>query len=567
MANKKKDLFRKITSVFVTICFVLSISLPFFITPQAEAWSDSGLPIAVGDNVTIYGFNRDNFSYGGLWSVFDQSGRKIGETIIVNEISNKANGYNFILSSQLNSAVSEMNGNPSFVSAKSETLSYSGGSQSRYWIRDIVKECGGYIQGYTNGRVNVVTTEYPTGNINAPYSPKVGREVDIRFTAESHVHNLSGYGTKIDWKLYVNNNQIKSGGKYGGIDESVPYTFNSESTYEIKLEITDQVDRTSVITETVTVGAGGSTPSPDPPGPPPYNPPPVEEPGDPIADFSMPGRGEVEAPVTVIDNSWSPGGYIVQWDWSVSPSGDYDEDFGDDGGTITFYEEGYFTVRLVVIDNNGNQDNTSQSIQIEDNREPPNAYFRVSDREISYGGSIEVYEESSMGSAPIIDWDWDISPSNGVTEDLNDTGGTIQFDELGEYEITLTVEDENGFTDDYSRTIDVINMPPEADFDISTSVMQGEDVVIKDESELGDSEMDSYQWDITYPDGANESHIVGELPADIGDEKSIYFDKEGTYTLRLIITDVLGDSDTREIEVEVEQVSSFSFLAFWAFLF
>lgn len=273
MANKKKDLFKKITSVFVTLCFVVSISLPFLNAPQAEAWSDSGLPISNGNNVTIRGFNEDHFIYGGVWNVYDKNRNKLGETIIVYEKSNKANGYNFIRSNQLDAAVRDMNGNPDFVSASSETLSYSGGSQSRYWIRDIIKQCGGYVQGYTRGRVNVVTTEYPTGNINAPYSPSVGKEVNINFTAESNVHYLSGYGTKIDYKLYVNNNQISSGGYYGGIDESVPYTFSSESTYEIKLEITDLVDRTSVITETVTVGSGGSTPPPDLPGPPPYNPP------------------------------------------------------------------------------------------------------------------------------------------------------------------------------------------------------------------------------------------------------------------------------------------------------
>ena len=499
---------------------------------------------------------------------FNQNGSKIGETAIVYEKSNKANGYNFIRDSQLSAAVRDMNGNPSFASSKlrSETLSYSGGSQSRYWIRDVAKQCGGYVEGFSQGRVNVVTTENPTGNITPPYSPSAGSTEDISFTAESHVHNLSGYGTRIDWKLYVNNNQIESGWKYGGIDETVPYTFNSEGTYEIKLEITDQVQRTSVITETVTVGSGGSTPPPNPPEPPPYNPPPEKEPGDPVADFSMPRKGEVETPVSVIDNSWSPDGYIVQWDWDVSPSGNYDEDLGDTGGEITFFEEGYFTVNLTVIDSNGKFDRTSKSIRIEDNREPPNAYFRVSDRKISYGDTIEVYDESTPGSAPIVDWDWDISPSNGVTEDLDDTGGTVQFDELGEYEITLTVEDENGFTDDYSRTIEVINLPPEADFDISTKLMQGEDVVIKDESVQGDSEIASYEWEIDYPDGADESHIVGDLPAGIGEETTFYFDKEGTYTLRLVITDVLGDSDTREIDVEVEPavpVADFNWDGYW----
>ena len=280
----------------------------------------------------------------------------------------------------------------------------------------------------------------------------------------------------------------------------------------------------------------------------------------------MPRRGEVEETVTVVDNSRAPGGYIEQWDWTISPSGNYNDDLSNDGGTITFNEEGYFTVRLVVIDNNGNMDNTSKKIRIEDNREPPKAYFRVSEREISYGGTIEVTDESTPGSAPIADWDWDIQPSVGVTENLDDAGGTIKFDELGEYEITLTVEDDNGFTDDYSRTIDVINMPPEADFDISTIVLQGQDVIIKDESELGDSDIDTYDWMIKYPDGADESHIVGIMPGGIGDQKTIYFDKEGVYTLQLTITDVMGDSDTKEIEVTVEPavpVAGFNWDGYW----
>jgi len=567
MTKGNKILCKKITAIFVMLCFLFSLGFPLTVS-HVEAWSDSGLPISKGADVGIPEFNGDLFTYGGVWNVYDQNGSKIGETAIVYEKSNKANGYNFIRDSQLSSAVRDMNGNPSFASSKlrSETLSYSGGSQSRYWMRDVAKQCGGYVEGFSQGRVNVVTTENPTGNITPPYSPSAGSTEDISFTAESHVHNLSGYGTRIDWKLYVSNNQIESGWKYGGIDEIVPYTFNSEGTYEIKLKITDQVQRTSVITETVTVGSGGSTPAPDPPQPPPYNPPPEAEPGDPVADFDMPSTGQVEEPVDVVDNSWSPDGEIVQWDWSISPSGSYDDDLGDTGGEIVFMEEGYFTVSLTVIDSNGNFDSTSESIRIEDNREPPNAYFRVSDKEISYGSSINVFDESTPGSAPIIDWDWDIEPSTGVTDTLDDTGGTVQFDEIGEYTITLTVEDDNGFTDSYDRTIDVINMPPEADFDITTETMQGENVIIQDESTLGDSPMQSYEWDITYPTGAEASDIVGELPGAIGEQKTFYFDKEGSYTLKLTITDSLGDSDSKEITVNVKPaipVANFNWDGYW----
>src|SRR5207249_3018222 len=113
----------------------------------------------------------------------------------------------------------------------------------------------------------------------------------------------------------------------------------------------------------------------------------------------------------------------------------------------------------------------------------------------------------------------------------------------GSYTVTLTVLDDDNLTTSTSRTI-VVNAPPDAAFAVFPAAPFAGDAIVFDGSASTDPEgsLAAFAWDFgdntAIATGMNVSHAYAQ---------------PGTYLVRLLVTDSVGLTDTRSMNVIVRQ--------------
>lgn len=149
-------------------------------------------------------------------------------------------------------------------------------------------------------------------------------------------------------------------------------------------------------------------------------------------------------------DSRSPNGMIVSYEW----------DFGDGTSATgvrvghTFREIGHHTVTLTVTDETGRSGRTTRTIKALNRA--PHAIFTVwpsiagRNQNFSFDASSS-YDEDGM----IVEWRWtfgDGTTGSGVRV-------THAYAHIGAYQVTLTVTDNDGKSESFSRTVQVIGCP------------------------------------------------------------------------------------------------------------
>lgn len=233
----------------------------------------------------------------------------------------------------------------------------------------------------------------------------------------------------------------------------------------------------------------------------------------PVANFSATPR-DVCAHIPVFFTDLSTG-TATHWLWS----------FGD-GGTSTqqnpshMYEDtGYFDVQLIVW-NRGCPDTIRFNDYIHIN--PPIARFSPSF--VCTAPFVRVFTDQSIGAD---EWNWDFG--DGITTTVQSP--THTYAAPGTYTVTLLVRNHTTGCE-YTRTQVIQVMDEKADFTESqTEICRNSNI---DFTAVGMTEANiaSYNWD--FGDGATGT----------GKTTSHVYTLAGTYNVRLIITDVLGCSDT-----------------------
>jgi len=346
-------------------------------------------------------------------------------------------------------------------------------------------------------------------------------------------------GNGLEYEFYINNELVSSGSGPRVLNKTVSYTFPSAATYTLKLTVTDDFQRSSTATETVTVQDNK-----------PATPPPTYGTNSPpTARFDMPSYAETGEVVNVQDRSYDTDGNIVNRSWKISPTGSANASLGNTGGTITFLNPGIYTVTLTVTDDDGATDTYSQNISIGSPPPPPapksapTAAFSMPSQ-AGQGVGVNIKNESYDYDGNIVDVSWEITPRDGVADILGFDGGTVTFLSPGTYTVTLTVTDNDGLSDSTSKTINITNEPPVAKINAPSEVVQGEDVLIASDSYDPDGTIAKTQWTVT-----PEVGMIGTLS---GDKNTVYFDTEGAYTIQLHVEDRWGLSaeDTKTITVK-----------------
>lgn len=223
------------------------------------------------------------------------------------------------------------------------------------------------------------------------------------------------------------------------------------------------------------------------------------------------------------DQTTIASGSIASWSW----------DFGDASGTstnqnasYTYSTYGNYDVQLSTTSDNGCTDSEIISVTVNQN---PTADFVVND---VCDGEDYILLDSSVPVAgnPITLWEWDFENDGNV--DYSGQNTTHLYSSSGNYDVTLSIEDQMGCTNTITQTIEVFDLPV-PNFTVP-EVCEGASTQYTDNSSSTDGTIDFWDWDFS-SDGSvdntqqNPSQILGIA---------------GTYNTTLTVTSSLGCVNT-----------------------
>ncbi|MBL0911657.1 MAG: PKD domain-containing protein [Bacteroidia bacterium] len=166
----------------------------------------------------------------------------------------------------------------------------------------------------------------------------------------------------------------------------------------------------------------------------------------PVAAFQIPVQACVNEQVLYNDGSSVNNANITNWDW----------DFGDGNGDAVaspvhgYAAAGTYTVELIVTDNNGCADTTSQTIPVFNN---PVAQFPIP---AACGINVQFMDSSlTNGGSAIQTWGWTFGDGNGspVQNPLHTYGNT------GVFNVGLGVTNADGCSDSIEQAVTVHELP------------------------------------------------------------------------------------------------------------
>ncbi|MGD8346494.1 MAG: PKD domain-containing protein [Lysobacterales bacterium] len=310
-------------------------------------------------------------------------------------------------------------------------------------------------------------------------------------------------GDIVEW-----NWSFGDGAKASG--ESVDHEYDAEGSYKVTLTVLDDGDASDDASYTVAVTLPNDKPE---------------------AMFSV-SCSELTCSLDA-GASTDSDGEIVEWNW----------DLGDgstaSGETVqhSYAEDGDYTVVLSVIDDEQASDQFNRDVTVTKAapNEKPLAYFSRSCNELSCS-----FDAGSSGDpdGEIVDWAWKFGDgSTAAGESVQHT-----YSKEGSYTVVLTVTDDKQASDQFDRDVTVSKTPtnerPEAGFSRSC-----DDLSCSFDGSLSsdpDGEIVEWAWDLG--DGSQAS----------GRSIEHNYAKDGDYTVRLVVTDDQGLSDSYEREVSVE---------------
>ena len=170
----------------------------------------------------------------------------------------------------------------------------------------------------------------------------------------------------------------------------------------------------------------------------------------PEADFTFaPNTPSIQDQVNMTDTSSDLDGTIVSWFWN----------FGDKTNSTvqnpshTYTEKGEWQVALTVTDNDGAKSLTTKTITVR-NLEPE-ASFECNTTEIQTDMGIQFTDKSIDPENKSLSWFWDFGDGN--TSDLQ--APTYKYNTQGDYNVTLTVKDDENAISTYTKTLSVVEAP------------------------------------------------------------------------------------------------------------
>lgn len=303
------------------------------------------------------------------------------------------------------------------------------------------------------------------------------------------------------------------------------YTFAEPGVYTVTLEVEDTIGQTD--TDDVVITVRDVTPPT-------------------AVAVATPSAVDMGGTVTLDGSGSSDNVDVVSWTWEFF-----------DGVTIVtlsgevidhvFDNAGQFSIDLTVEDAAGNDASDSVLVTVNDTEDPV-AVATADPDPVNYGETVTLDGSGSWDNVVdgIVSWTWDISLEGTLEDTLYGMIVTYEFQDLGDYDVTLTVEDEAENTG--SVTIVVTSEDSEDPVAVAaadpTTVDIGGTVSFDSEGSSDNHGIVSYEWD--FDDG---SAVVTGATAEHA------YDEAGTYDVTLTVTDSSGNSATDTVTVTVEAVN------------
>jgi len=279
------------------------------------------------------------------------------------------------------------------------------------------------VRDEDNGTSN--TTKYVDVSNVAPvagfsFTPSSPRDIDvIHFSDGSYDTD----GNIVSWKW-------EFGDGHDSTSQNPTHTYSDDGTYEVNLTVTDDDGASSSFVNIIGI----------------RNAPPT-------AEFSyVPSSPNDLDNISFYDNSIDADGSVVSYSW----------DFGD-GNTSTeknpshtYADNGIYTVKLIVTDDDGATDPVLHSVLI--TNVPPVADFSYAPENATDVDDIIFTDNSTDADGTIVNWTWDFGDGNTSYE----RNMTHRYGDNGIYDVTLTVTDNDGVSSSKTKKLEVLNVPPVA---------------------------------------------------------------------------------------------------------
>ncbi|MCF7875899.1 PKD domain-containing protein, partial [Candidatus Bipolaricaulota bacterium] len=265
---------------------------------------------------------------------------------------------------------------------------------------------------------------------------------------------------------------------------------------------------------------------------------------DPNDDFRQVSLYRAELEVQVTDNSGK------SLDAQLYMDGNYKDNTGWDGKyklsklrsgsyTIRLKKEGYNSDGISINLSPGEEEEIT--LTLEEQNKPPSASYTFSPSNPKTNQAVMFNSASSDPDGTIDDYSWTFDDDSTSSS----KNPTHTYTEPGTYEVELTVTDNNGATDSTTRQVKVENRQPTAKFTYSPEQPKlGQQITFNAATSSDpDGKIETYKWDLT---GDGETNKTGS-------EVTYTYKEEGTYEVKLTVTDDYGDNSSTNQEITVTQ--------------
>jgi len=240
-------------------------------------------------------------------------------------------------------------------------------------------------------------------------------------------------------------------------------------------------------------------------------------------------------------NSLAINDSIIRYEWDFNN----DQLIDQEGEKVShiFTQAGYHQITLVVT--NSLNVNASHTKMVHVLTYSPKANFNYTPNRVNVQDPVQFFDFSTDAGGKIVSWLWNFS--DGHTSNMRNAAHT--FSRKKTYTVSLTVTDNDGYNDTITKYVTAY-VPeyrrPTANFIPSkTRVLVGEEISFIDISVDPEHEQLDYYWD--FGDGTTSTSSINPVHKYV---------KKGIYEVDLKVTNILGASDIKSINIEVINADS-----------
>ncbi|RLF39814.1 MAG: hypothetical protein DRN21_03095, partial [Thermoplasmata archaeon] len=264
----------------------------------------------------------------------------------------------------------------------------------------------------------------------------------------------------------------------------------------------------------------------------------------PVADFTWtPSEPtDLENVMFNASESYDVDGTVVNYTWDF---GDGNTSYGMNA-SHTYADNGSYTVTLTVTDDDGAVNWTTKEIVVVN--VPPVAHFTWEPQEPTTADTIQFSDASYDLDGTVVNYTWDFGDGN-MSYARN---ASHSYADNGVYVVNLTIKDNDGAVAWVTYVISVANVPPVAAFTWQPSQPTDVQKTLFDASGSADSDGVIVNWTWNFGDDGTS----------YGETVEYRFADDGTYTVRLTVTDDDGATHWTMEEIvvaNVPPVASFSY--------